>query len=46
MANDACRDCGRSLQKLYPDAPNHLQWGHISADDAEACPSKTWPVPR
>ena len=46
-----CDGCGKPLWRIYPDAEEHLAWGHTSREDTKACPitnrpTVSWPVPR
>lgn len=46
----ACMDCGGDLKRLYPNANEHLAWGHTTLEDAELCARdkavRPWPVPQ
>ena len=49
MADERCRDCGRPLKRVSPEAEWNLQWAHTSLADAHACAlvrrDRMWPVP-
>lgn len=45
MQTGNCRDCHRPIVVKYPDAPEHLRWGHVTREDAQACTVQGWPMP-